>query len=123
MSEIKQLNDAYIKLLDSAKLQPKQNAGDTTAENQTLGTLIDKWENTRPIPEVDEELKDVDKIGKYISVFFFGHLCKMIGVDNDYSRQYNEYMKKYTVEKPEYTEDDADEAIYHAMFGGDVEDE
>jgi len=123
VSEIKQLNDAYIKLLDSAKLQPKQNAGDTTAENQTLGTLIDKWENTRPIPEVDEELKDVDKIGKYISVFFFGHLCKMIGVDNDYAHEYEEYMKTYTVEKPEYTEDDADEAIYRAMFGGDTEDE
>ena len=123
VSEIKQLNDAYIKLLDSAKLQPKQNAGDTTAENQTLGTLIDKWENTRPIPEVDEELKDVDKIGKYISVFFFGHLCKMIGVDNDYAHKYEEYMKTYTVEKPEYTEDDADEAIYRAMFGGDTEDE
>lgn len=123
VSEIKQLNDAYIKLLDSAKLQPKQNAGDTTADNQTLGTLIDKWENTRPIPEVDEELKDVDKIGKYISVFFFGHLCKMIGVDNDYANEYEEYMKTYTVEKPEYTEDDADEAIYRAMFGGDTEDE
>ena len=123
VSEIKQLNDAYIKLLDSAKLQPKQNAGDTTADNQTLGTLIDKWENTRPIPEVDEELKDVDKIGKYISVFFFGHLCKMIGVDNDYAHEYEQYMKTYTVEKPEYTEDDADEAIYRAMFGGDTEDE
>lgn len=123
VSEIKQLNDAYIKLLDSAKLQPKQNAGDTTAENQTLGTLIDKWENTRPIPEVDEELRDVDKIGKYISTFFFGHLCKMIGVDNDYAHEYEEYMKTYTVEKPEYTEDDADEAIYRAMFGGDTDDE
>lgn len=123
VSEIKQLNDAYIKLLDSAKLQPKQNAGDTTADNQTLGTLIDKWENTRPIPEVDEELKDVDKIGKYISTFFFGHLCKMIGVDNDYAHEYEKYMKTYTVEKPEYTEDDADEAIYRAMFGGDTEDE
>lgn len=123
VSEIKQLNDAYIKLLDSAKLQPKQNAGDTTADNQTLGTLIDKWENARPIPEVDEELRDVDKIGKYISVFFFGHLCKMIGVDNDYAHEYEEYMKTYTVEKPEYTEDDADEAIYRAMFGGDTEDE
>ena len=121
--DTKTLNDTLIKQLDAAKLQPKQNAGDTTADNQTLGTLIDKWENTRPIPEIDEELKDVDKIGKYISVFFFGHLCKMIGVDNDYARQYEEYMKSYTVDKPEYTEDDADEAIYHAMFGGDAEDE
>ena len=123
VSEIKQLNDAYIKLLDSAKLQPKQNAGDTTADNQTLGTLIDKWENTRPIPEVDEELKDVDKIGKYISTFFFGHLCKMIGVDNDYAHEYEKYMKTYTVEKPEYTEHDADEAIYRTIFGVDTDDE
>lgn len=121
--DTKTLNDTLIKQLDAAKLQPKQNAGDTTADNQTLGTLIDKWENTRPIPEIDEELRDVDKIGKYISVFFFGHLCKMIGVDNDYARQYEEYMKSYTVDKPEYTEDDADEAIYHAMFGGDTEDD
>ena len=121
--DTKTLNDTLIKQLDAAKLQPKQNAGDTTADNQTLGTLIDKWENTRPIPEIDEELRDVDKIGRYISVFFFGHLCKMIGVDNDYARQYDKYMKSYTVDKPEYTEDDADEAIYHAMFGGDAEDE
>lgn len=121
--DTKTLNDTLIKQLDAAKLQPKQNAGDTTADNQTLGTLIDKWENTRPIPEIDEELRDVDKIGRYISVFFFGHLCKMIGVDNDYARQYEEYMKSYTVDKPEYAEDDADEAIYHAMFGGDAEDE
>lgn len=121
--DTKALNDTLIKQLDAAKLQPKQNAGDTTADNQTLGTLIDKWENTRPIPEIDEELRDVDKIGRYISVFFFGHLCKMIGVDNDYARQYEEYMNEYTVDRPEYAEDDADEAIYHAMFGGDVEDE
>lgn len=121
--DTKTLNDTLIKQLDAAKLQPKQNAGDTTADNQTFGTLIDKWENTRPIPEIDEELRDVDKIGRYISVFFFGHLCKMIGVDNDYARQYEEYMNEYTVNKPEYTEDDADEAIYHAMFGGDAEDD
>lgn len=121
--DTKTLNDTLIKQLDAAKLQPKQNAGDTTADNQTFGTLIDKWENTRPIPEIDEELRDVDKIGRYISVFFFGHLCKMIGVDNDYARQYEEYMNEYTVDKPEYAEDDADEAIYHAMFGGDAEDD
>ena len=121
--DTKTLNDTLIKQLDAAKLQPKQNAGDTTADNQTLGTLIDKWENTRPIPEIDDELKDVDKIGKYISTFFFGHLCKMIGIDNDYAREYEDYMKAYTVDKPEYTEDDADEAIYHAMFGGEIDDD
>ena len=46
-----------------------------------FGTLIDKWENTRPIPEIDEELKDVDNIGVYLDVFFKGHLAKMMGMN------------------------------------------
>lgn len=123
VSEIKQLNDAYIKLLDSAKLQPKQNAGDTTADNQTLGTLIDKWENTRPIPEVDEELRDVDKIGLYIDVFFRGHLAKMLNIKNAFSHLYNKFMEKYTVRKPEYADEEDNEALFDAVFGSASIDE
>lgn len=123
VSEIKQLNDAYIKLLDSAKLQPKQNAGDTTAENQTLGTLIDKWENTRPVPEIDEELKDVDKIGLYIDVFFRGHLAKMLNIKNAFSHLYNKFMEKYTVRKPEYADEEDNEALFDAVFGSTSMDE
>ena len=119
ISDVKALSDTYNKQLDAAKLQPKQNAGDATADNQTFGTLIDKLENTRPVSEVDEEFKDVDRIFWYISVFFFGHLSKMIGINNNYSREYEKYMSQYTVDKPEYTEDDTDEAIYNAMFGGE----
>ena len=67
--DTKDLDTTFQKLLETAKLQPKQNSGDTTANNQTFGTLIDKWENTRPIPEIDEDLRDVDKIGLYIDTF------------------------------------------------------
>lgn len=105
------------KWLDTGKLQPKQNAGDTTAENQTLGTLIDKWENTRPIPEIDEELRDVDKIGAYIDTFFRGHTAKSLGVKNSYSHLYDKFMEPYTVQKPEYSEDDNNEALFDAIFG------
>lgn len=122
--DTKALNDTLIKQLDAAKLQPKQNAGDTTADNQTFGTLIDKWENTRPIPEVDEELRDVDNIARYINVFFKGHLAKMMGLKNGFSNMYEKFMKKYTVEKPEYNADDDDEALFEAVFGNnDFEDE
>ena len=56
--DTKDITAAFQKLMDSGKLQPKQNKGDTTADNQTFGTLIDKWENERPLPEIDEELRD-----------------------------------------------------------------
>ncbi len=115
--ETKDITAAFQKMLDSGKLQPKQNSGDTMADNQTFGTLIDKWENTRPLPEIDEELKDVDKIGLYIDVFFKGHLSKMMGLKNGLSNLYNKFMKQYTVEKPEYSDEENSEILFDAIFG------
>ena len=121
--DTKDLDATFQKLLDTAKLQPKQNSGDTTADNQTFGTLIDKWENTRPLPEIDEELKDVDKIALYINIFFKGHLAKMMGLKNGLSNLYTKFMKKYTVEKPEYNNDENSDALFDAIFGGDLNNE
>lgn len=115
--DTKDLDATFQKLLDTAKLQPKQNSGDTTADNQTFGTLIDKWENTRPLPEIDEELKDVDKIALYIDIFFKGHLSKMMGLKNAFSNLYTKFMKKYTVEKPEYSDEENSEILFDAIFG------
>lgn len=115
--DTKNLDDTFQKLLDTAKLQPKQNSGDTTADNQTFGTLIDKWENTRPLPEIDEELRDVDKIAWYIDVFYRGHLSKMMGLKNGLSNLYNKFIKKYTVEKPEYSDEENSEVLFDAIFG------
>lgn len=115
--DTKDLNVTFLKQLDAAKLQPKQNHGETIADNQTFGTLIDKYENTRPLPEIDEDLKDVDKIGLYLDVFFRGHLAKMMGLKNGLSNLYTKFMKKYTVEKPEYNDDSDGEALFDAIFG------
>lgn len=115
--ETKDITAAFQKMLDSGKLQPKQNSGDTMADNQTFGTLIDKWENTRPLPEIDEELKDVDKIALYINIFFKGHLAKMMGLKNGLSNLYTKFMKQYTVEKPEYSDEENSEILFDAIFG------
>lgn len=115
--DTKNLDATFQNYLDTAKLQPKQNAGDTTADNQTFGTLIDKWENERPIPEIDEELRDVDKIALYIDVFFKGHLSKMMGLKNAFSNLYTKFMKKYTVTKPEYSDEENSEILFDAIFG------
>lgn len=115
--DTKDITASFQKLLDSGKLQPKQNAGDTMADNQTFGTLIDKWENTRPLPEIDEELKDVDKIGLYMDVFFKGHLSKMMGLKNGFSNLYTKFIKKFTVKKPEYDDDENSEILFDTIFG------
>lgn len=120
--DTKDLDATFQKLLETAKLQPKQNSGDTTADNQTFGTLIDKWENERPLPEIDPELRDVDKIGLYIDVFFRGHLSKMMGLKNGLSNLYTKFMKKYTVEKPEYSDEENSEVLFDAIFGNTSSD-
>ncbi len=123
--DTKDITASFQKMLDSGKLQPKQNSGDTTADNQTFGTLIDKWENERPLPEIDEELRDVDKIGYYIDTFYKGHTCKMLNVKNAFSNLYSSMMKRFTVNKPEYNvdEDDYDSELnFDKIFGDQSSD-
>ena len=89
----------------------------------TFGQLIDKWEQEKPIPEPEEEFKDVDKIGLYIDVFFKGHLSKMMGLKNAFSALYERYIAKYTVKKPEYDEDVDSEVLFDKIFGKSIDEE
>lgn len=115
--DTKDLDKSFQDYLATAKLQPKQNAAETLSAAQTMGTLLDKWENTRPLPEIDEELRDVDKIGLYIDVFFKGHLAKMMGLKNAVSNLYQKFISKFTVNKPEYNGEEDSEIIFDAIFG------
>lgn len=108
-------------LLGSANLKPTQKKDDSdgSLENTPFGVWIRKWETQRPIPEPDPELEDVDGVIKYISVWFLGHLCKMLGIKNTYCRLYEEEIAKMRVDKPEY-EDEDDEAMFNDIFGDDA---
>lgn len=118
----KDLDKTFQELLATANIQPRQAGMDSMADAQTLGTLIQKWENERPLPEIDEELRDVDKIGQYIEVFFRGHMAKMLGLKNNLSHIYENFMEKYTVRRPEYNEDEDSEALFNSIFGESKED-
>lgn len=119
---VEKLVNALNTLLGSANLKPAQNkkeeALDASMENMPLGVGIKKWEDTRPLPDMAPEFKDVDGIIKYISTWFYGHLGKMVGVKNFYSKLYDKEIARLRVEKPEYEEDD-DEALFDDVFGGD----
>lgn len=111
------LDATYQQLLTTANITPRQAAANNIIDARTFGTLIQKFEETRPIPEVDPDLKDVDKIGLIVDVFFKGHLCKMFGLKNTFSSIYEKFMKRYTVEPPKYEEEEDSETIFNKIFG------
>lgn len=113
----KDLDASLQSLLSSGDLLPRQDKNNSASDSLTFGQLIDKWENELPVPEPTDEFKDVDRIGLLIDVFFKGHLAKMMGLKNAFSRTYENFMKKYTVNKPEYDEDTDSEILFDQIFG------
>lgn len=104
-------------LMNSAKLQPKQNVNNAATDSLTMGQMIEKFENERPIPEPDPEFRDVNKIGKYIRVWFSGWLAKAMGFKNATSKEFEDYIKQYEVENPLLKQDEESEEIYSTLFG------
>ena len=91
--EIKTLQD----LLGSANIKPAQENASMASEQVTFGTLIKKYENEEPIPEPLESWTSEDWIKKYVVVWFFGNLCKMMGKINPFAKEYEEEVSEYTV--------------------------
>lgn len=116
----KSLN-ALNTLLGSASLKPTQKKADdadSSIDKTPLGVWAQRLEYKRPIKEVDPEFQDVDGIARYISIWFLGHLCKMLGIKNTYCKLYEEELAKMRIEHPEY-EDDDDETLFNDIFCSD----
>ena len=118
----KDLDRTYQDLLSTANITPRQTGMDSMAEAQTFGTLIQKFEETRPLPEIDPELADIDSIGLYIDAFFRGHTSKMLGLKNSFSHIYEKVMKQFTVTKPQYNDEEDSEVIFEKVFGTNIEE-
>ena len=94
--------DAMQKLMNSANILPRQTAENILADTQSFGTLIEKYERTRPIPEPAPEWKDVDGIRKYTNTWYRGGLSKALHVKTENAKLYEEAvreMDKYSVKK------------------------
>ena len=103
---ITDLTKTFQDLLGTANLKPAQSKDNGIAQQNTFGMLIKKWENERPIAQPDPEWEDVDKIKKYIDVYFLGHLAKLVHLENDNAAAYEREISKYTVKPPHYDDDE-----------------
>lgn len=106
-------------LLGSASLKPAQkqsNDYESSLVNTPLGVWLYRYENKRPLPEVDKDLQDVNGVKKYIFTWM-GHLCKMMNIKNGYTKLYEEEVDRLRVERPEYDGDD-DETLLSDAYSG-----
>lgn len=117
---IEQSTNALNNLVGSLNLKPVQKkqdeALDTTFDSMSFGQGIRMCEMTRPIPKPRPEYQDVDGIVRYITVWFLGHLCKMLHIRNTYCKMYEDEMERLRVNRPEL-EDEDDEGAFNDIFG------
>lgn len=100
--------NALNTLLGSANLKPNQKKdenADSNLANTPLGLWLYRYEYKRPLPEIDEECKDSNHIRKYVFTWM-GHLCKMMGKKNAYTKLYEDEIERLRVEMPQYDDDD-----------------
>ena len=107
--------------MSTGAVQPRQNSMDAFSDAQTFGTLIQKFEEERPCPEIDPDFQDVDNIARYIDTYYKGHMCKMLEIDNNFSHLYEEEMRKYTVDRPQYDGEEDSEGIFAKIFGAQLD--
>lgn len=114
-------------LLGSLNLKPvqkKDESGSSNVDSSPMGVWIRRFENERPIPEPDPELRDVDKIVHYIQVFFLGHLAKMLGKTTVYSKMYEDEIARLRVESPDLSDEyDDDEEFFENRFASSEDGE
>lgn len=110
------LSTTFQKTLTTAELTPKQETESKRASEKPMGVMIQMFENNQPIPNPDPEWEDVDGIQKMIRVFFIGHLCKMLGIKNKYSKEYEDYMEEYSAVIPDDLDSDDSEDIYDYLM-------
>ena len=108
----------------SSLVKPMQKKEDmsSSVSNTPFGVWIKRWEDERPVPEIDDSLKDVDGIIKYILTWVYGHVAHMLKVKNANTALYDDAIKKYRVERPEYN-DEEDEVMLYDIFKGSDEDD
>lgn len=114
------LNTLLGSLNEKPTQKKQEEALDADFEKMTFGQGIKAFENLRPVPKPDPEFEDVDGIRRYISTWFFGHLCSMLNIKNSYCRLYEEEMARLRVERPDLAEMDDDSVIAADIFGEEV---
>ena len=115
--------NALNTLLGSLNVKPAQKKdSDNALAEIPFGVGIGWCEKHKPIAEPEEEFRDVDGVRRYVSIWLYGHLAKMMRKKNLYSKLYEDEIAKMRIEKPEFFDEDDEEFLNNVLAdGGDEE--
>lgn len=106
----KVISDILVKLGISPDQQTDEDEA-SIIESTPMGVWIRRWEDKRPLPEEDEDMKDHNNVIRYIHTWFFGHIGKMLGIKSPYTKMYEDEINKFRVERPDLADVDDDDII------------
>lgn len=98
------------------KMGKAREAADGGFDGQPLGVGIRMYEFDKPIPETPPELQDQGGLIRLITIWFFGHLCKMLHIKNSYCKLYEQEIERLKIERPDLNDEDDDNLLYD-IFG------
>lgn len=86
------ISQTIDKLYESAKMKPKQQA-DIGESGQTLGTIVENWERTKPVPTKKWETQD--QLADTIQTWFLGGLARMMGKKSPLQSKFDNALKEH----------------------------
>ena len=115
--QVDKLMGSLNAMLSNLKRPQKKETTNVVGSNEPFGVLVKCVEDRHPIQEIEEE----NYLIKYIMTWFFGPLCKMLGIKNAYCRMYEEEMARLRVERPEYDDEDDDVFLSEILDGVELD--
>lgn len=97
MGKYNNLRKTISMILEDNNMKPKNNKGLDGDNAFVLGLALKKYEYDKPLPDPLPEWRKNDTIRSNIRTFFVGHLASMLGLQNDYAKEYEEELAKHTV--------------------------
>lgn len=110
----------FQSLLGKLMIDPskkKEEDANTAMANTPLGVWLYRYEQKRPLPEPDDELKE-NRLLKYIFIWM-GHVLKMLGIKKGYTDLYDKEAARLRVDRPDLADED-DESLIGDLYTDDI---
>lgn len=92
-------------LSGDSNIKPNQESSVGNLTKGGYDVFIKHIEDDEPILDWEKDLGNIDRLKSMLNIYFFGHLSKALNIINPWKSNYDEEMKKYTVQNINDEED------------------
>jgi hypothetical protein len=110
-SKVTTLQSSLTNIMQKIGITPSQNKESELAEKNTFAVIVKKLEARKKIRDYQEK----NRLIVLYTIYYLGHLCKMLNLNNKYSKLYEDEMARYRVERPDLEGAD-DDTVFESVF-------